>query len=335
MSDEQNLPRVAVIGTGGTIASVGKHSLELSEYINHGTLYDVHELLSCTPEVYRVANVVPVPHPSLQSPAIGPRTWLDLNDTIHDLVVRERLDGIVITHGTATLEETAYFLNLTLQVELPIVVVGAQRPATGLSGDGNLNLVNAIRVAGSPHARGLGVLVVLNDEVHAAREVTKTSTLRVQTFRAPDFGALGHADPDTVAFYRRPVRRHQPNTEFHVGGQTQLPRVDIVLSYAGADGHAVRAARAAGAQGIVAAGFAPGLVTPDQLIALVECAHAGIVVVQSTRVGSGRVPILEAAQAPGTISADNLTPQKARILLMLALAAGIPREELPRVFQTY
>ena len=329
------LPRVAVIGTGGTIASAGDHSLELTEYINHNRLYDIDTLLARTPEVARFAEVVPVAYATLQSTAIGPAQWLRLNDAMHDLVGKERLDGIVVTHGTATLEETAYFLNLSLHIPQTVVVVGAQRPATGLSGDGPLNLVNAVRVAGSRSAAGLGVLVVMNDEILSAREATKTSTLRLQTFRAPDFGVLGHADPDTVAIYRRPTRQRQPDTEFFVRGMAQLPRVDVVMSYAGADGALVRAAAAAGAQGIVVAGFAPGLITPDQRAALDACAEQGIPVVQSSRVGSGRVPRLEVAQAKGTVSADNLTPQKARILLMLALAQGVTAAELPRIFETY
>lgn len=329
------LPRVAVIGTGGTIASVGEHSLELTEYINHNRLYDIHELLARTPELERVAEVVPVPYATLQSPALGPCEWLELNNAIHDLAAKERIDGIVVTHGTATLEETAYFLNLSLHISQPVVLVGAQRPATGLSSDGPLNLVNAVRVAGSQAALGLGVLVVMNDEILAAREVTKTSTLRLQTFRAPDFGVLGHADPDGVAIYRRPTRVRQPDTEFFVRGFRDLPRVDIVMSYAGADGTLIRAAQAEGAKGLIVAGFAPGLVTPDQRVALEACANDGVAVVQASRVGSGRVPRLEVAQATGTVVADNLTPQKARILLMLALAAEVPGAELQRMFEIY
>lgn len=334
MTMDARLPKVAVIGTGGTIASVGLHRLELTEYIDHNKLYDIHELLAKTPELSEVAEIRPVPYATLQSPAVGPEAWLALNALIHDVAATD-VDGIVITHGTATLEETAYFLNLALKVAVPVVVVGAQRPATGLSTDGNLNLLNAVRVAGSEEARGLGVLVVMNDEIHAAREATKTSTLRVQTFRAPDFGVLGHADPDHIAIYRKPVRARAPDTEFDVRNHTALPRVDIVMSYAGTDDFAIRAARDAGAKGLVVAGFAPGLTTPAQLRALTECSEQGLVVVQSSRAGSGRVPTLRAAQPPGSISADNLTPQKARILLMVALAAGLTRDQIESAFRRY
>ena len=255
---------------------------------------------------------------------------------IHALVAeRPGLDGIVITHGTATLEETAYFLNLALKVEIPVVLVGAQRPATAVSADGPLNLVNAVRTAGSAHARGMGVMIVLNDEIQAAREGTKTSTLRLQTFRSPDFGALGHADADGVAFYRAPLRRHAPDSEFDVSGLDALPRVDVIYAYAGADGAAVQACVGAGAQGIVAAGFAPGLVPPAQLDALNEAARAGVAVAHCSRVGSGRVPALGASHARGSVTADNLTPQKARILLMLGLTRTRNRTELQRMFDTY
>src|SRR5258705_221393 len=204
------------------------------------------ELLERFPEAAEAAEIVPVRFRAVGSTAIGPGDWLALDAAVHDAIGREApLDGVVITHGTATLEETAYFLDLTLKVETTVVLVGAQRPATGLSSDAGLNLLNAIRVAGAPEARGLGVLVVLNDEIQTAREVTKTSTLRLETFRSPDLGMLGYADPDgRVAIYRRPSRRHAPDTEFDLRGRADLPRVDIAASYAGADGAATGAFRA-------------------------------------------------------------------------------------------
>ena len=336
MTTRPERPSVAVVGTGGTIASVGGDGLELVRYIDRKQMLSIDELLARIPELAQVANVTPITYRALQSPAIGPADWLELVERIDDLVAAQpELDGIVITHGTATLEETAYFLNLALQVDLPVVLVGAQRPATAVSGDGALNLVNAVRTAGSPHARGMGVMIVLNDEIQAAREGTKTSTLRLQTFRTPDFGALGHADADDVVFYRAPLRRHAPNTEFDVRGLDALPRVDIVYAYAGADGTAIGACVEAGAQGIVAAGFAPGLVPPAQLEALENAAGAGVVVAHGSRVGSGRVPALGASHAPGSVTTDNLTPQKARILLMLGLTRTRDPAELQRMFGTY
>ena len=339
MTSTTPLPRVAVIGTGGTISAVGRHSLELMEYITNKTMYDVRELLARIPEADRVAEVVPVPYAALPSTSIEPSHWLELVDRIDSLVAEDpALDGIVLTHGTATLEETAYFLGLTLKVGCPVVVTGAQRPASGLSTDAFLNLVNALRVAGCGAARGLGVLVMLNDEIHAAREVAKTSTQRLQTFRTPDFGALGQVDEDGVNIYRHPIRRRAPDTEFDVRGAdaSDLPRVDVALSYAGADGADIDAYVAAGARGIVVAGFAPGLNTKGQAAALERAHGRGVVLVQSSRVGSGRVPALAGdQQLPDPIVADNLSPWKARILLMLALHATRDRDEIRRMFETY
>jgi L-asparaginase len=181
----------------------------------------------------------------------------------------------------------------------------------------------------------MGVLVLLNDEIHAAREVTKTSTLRLQTFRTPDFGVLGHADGDAVVFYRQPVRRRAPDTEFDISGVDAVPRVDVSYSYAGADGTAVRAFVAAGARGIVSAGFAPGFSSPGEAEALKEAVDQGVVVVQSTRAGSGRTFQSTRLKAGGILIADNLNPQKARILLSLALATTRDPDELMRMFRTY
>ncbi len=238
-------------------------------------------------------------------------------------------------HGTATLEETAYALNLTAKVDVPIVVVGSQRPASALSTDAGLNLVNAVRTAASPQARGMGVLVCLNDEVQSAREVTKTSTARVQTFRSPDFGVLGHADGDAVVFYRRPTRKHAPDTEFDIRQLDALPRVDIAYSYAGDDGAATRAFVAAGAKGIVAAAFAPGLLSPPEMDALKAALAAGVTVVVSSRAGSGRTFESSRLRNIGLLTADNLKTQKARILLALALTKTSDPAEIRRMFATY
>ena len=330
-------PRVAVIGTGGTISSLGAHSLEISSYIDRGDRLEVEDLLARVPEIHRVAEIVPVPFAALPSTAIGPPDWLNLARTVTDTVKADpTLSGVAITHGTASLEETAYFLNLTLPVDVPVVLVGAQRPASALSGDGPMNLVNAIRVAGAPQSRGMGVLTLLNDEIHAARDVSKTSTLRLQTFRTPDFGALGHVDEDAVSFYRRPIRRHVPDTAFELAALPEtLPRVDIAMTYAGADGAAIEAFVNAGASGIVAAGFAPGLSTPLQLEALRAARARGLVIVQSSRVGSGRIIGLRTQHVPGNVTADNLTPQKARILLMLALTQTNDPVKVQALFNTH
>jgi L-asparaginase len=294
------------------------------------------EIIAHWPETALVADILPVRYRAIPSPAIGFPEWKELAALCSRLEQQHPdLAGIVIGHGTATLEETAYFLNLVVKVSIPVVIVGSQRPSSAVSSDAGMNLVNAIRVAASPDARGLGVLVVLNDEIHAAREVTKTSTLRMQTFRTPDFGVLGHADGDAVAFYRQPLRRRAPDTEFDIADLTGLPRVDISYSYAGGDGTATRAFITAGANGIIAAGFAPGMCPPDEFEALSEAVTNGITVVQCTRAGSGRTFRGSKLRDAGFLIADNLNPQKARLLLALALTVTREPEEILRIFRTY
>ena len=329
-------PKVAFIGTGGTIASIGKGPLDLQDYGANGIVLHADELITRWPETALVADVLPVRYRNIPSTAINYTDWKALV-LLCDRLVAEHPDlaGIVIGHGTATLEETAYFLNLTLKVKVPVVLVGAQRPSSALSTDAGLNLVNAIRVAASPEARGMGVLAVLNDEIQAAREVTKTATLRLQTFRSRDFGVLGHADGDAIAFYRYPLRQCFPETEFDIRALDAPPRVDIAYAYAGSDGTAVRAFTAAGAKGIVSAGFAPGFSAPGDFEALKEAVAHGVVVVQSTRAGSGRTFRGTRLKDAGFLIADNLLPQKARILLSLALTVTRDPEQIARMFRTY
>ncbi len=331
------LPTVAIIGTGGTISGVGADAFDVFDYGTTGRFMHVDELLATVPELARVGTIVPVRYKNLNSTNLGPVDWLALARLTSE-VARDNpgLDGIVITHGTASLEETAFFLTLTVKVSIPVVLVGAMRPSSALGADGPANLVNAVRVAGSPAARGMGVLVVLNDEISAARDVTKTSNYRVQTFRTPDFGLLGYADGDAVAFYRKPIRRCAPDTEFEVAGLETLPRVDIVPAYGGADAVLIEAAVAAGARGLVSAGFPSGSPSPVQKEALLRASAAGVVVVQSSRAGSGRViPATESMRQSGFVGSDTLTPQKARILLMLGLTRTSDPQDIKRMFAEY
>jgi L-asparaginase len=331
-----HLPRIAVIGAGGTISSLGTSSLDVLDYPEFGQKLGIDAILDRFPETRRVADPVGVPFRSVGSTAIGPQEWAELRVLVHGIAAAQPgLAGIVILHGTATLEETAFFLNLTLRVTVPVVLVGAQRPASALGSDAGINLVAAVRVAGDPHARGKGVLVVLNDEIHAARDVVKTSTYRVQTFRSLDFGALGHVDGDGVHFYRAPLRRHAPETEFAGLDEIVLPRVDIVYSYGGADGVMIDAVVAAGAHGIVCAGLAPGIATPLERAALQRAAARGVAIVQATRAVSGRVAPRRHLREAGIVAADDLSPQKARILLGLGLIRTHAVAELQRMFHTY
>src|SRR3954447_12096516 len=315
-----SLPRIAVIGTGGTISSLGASSMDVLDYPDFGQKLTSEALLERFPETRLVAEPVPVTFRQVGSTAVGPADWLELRALIHRLAREDPgIAGFVIPHGTATLEETAFFLNLTLGVSQPVVLVGAQRPASALGTDAGMNLVNALRVAGCPEARGLGVLVVLNDEIHPARDVVKTSTYRVQTFRSLDYGALGHVDGDGPHFYRAPLKAHMPDTPFAARDIGKLPRVDIIYSYAGADGDLVEAAVKAGARGLVSAGFAPGTPSPAQQAAFLEAAKSGVVVVQCSRAASGRIAPRRRLHETGIVAGEDLSPQKARILLMLML----------------
>jgi L-asparaginase len=329
------LPRIAVLGTGGTISSLGASSLDVLDYPDFGQKLTCEALLERFPESRLVADPLPVTFRQVGSTDIGPRDWLEIRALIHRLAAEEpAIAGFVIPHGTATLEETAFFLNLTLASVQPVVLVGAQRPASALGTDAGMNLVNALRVAGSTEARGKGVLVVLNDEIHAARDVVKTSTYRLQTFRSADFGALGHVDGDGVHFYRAPVRAHMPDTQFAHLELKVLPRVEIIYSYAGADGALVDAAVATGARGLVSAGFAPGSPTPEQRAAFERAAKSGIVVVQCSR-ATGRVAPRRRLRESGIVAGLDFSPQKARILLMLALSTTTDVGEIQRAFETY
>ncbi|MBJ3777298.1 asparaginase [Acuticoccus mangrovi] len=327
--------KIAVIGTGGTISSIGRNPFDIQDYITLGKMMNAAEMVEFFADVATLADLVPISFPPMPSTAIAFDEYVMILERIDAVTADPEVAGVVILHGTATLEETAYALNLTAKTEVPIVLTGAQRPASGLSTDGAMNFANAVRVAASQEARGMGVLTLLNDEIQCAREVTKTSTWRMQTFRTPDFGALGHADADRISFYRRPMRPGAPNGPFDIEALKKVPRVDVSYAYAGCDGTAVRAFVAAGAKGIVSAGFGPGFVPPAEHEALAEAVKAGVTVVQSSRTGSGRAAIVTRQREAGLIGGDNLNPQKARILLALALTKTSDPEAIADLFATY
>lgn len=327
-------PRVVLIGTGGTMSSLGTSSLDLMDYPEYGTKISPEEILGRVPEVKQIANVETVPFRSVGSTALAPADWFALRTRIRELADDQPdLAGIVIVHGTATLEETAFFLDLTLNVSPVIVLVGAQRPISAVGSDAAMNLVGAMRVAADPASRGRGVLVVLNDEIHAARDVVKTATLRLQTFRSADFGVLGVVDPDGVHYYRRVDRPQTPHSVFcELADDTAVPRVDVLYSYAGADETFIDAALDKGARGLVSAGLAPGIPAKAEQAALLAAVRQGIPVVQCSRSASGRVAARRYLRETGFIPGGDFSPQKARILLALGLAAGVGHEGLPELF---
>jgi L-asparaginase len=283
-----------------------------------------------------IADILPIPYPAADRISIGLSEWLELtnliNRTAHDW---PDVVGFVIVYGTEHLEEPAYFLSLTIKTNKTVVLIAARASASASDIDLELTLNGAIRAAIAPQTRGFGVLVYVNDEDHAAHEAGLASARCFQKIHDAESVVLGHVDNDEVNIYRKPLRRQGSDTEFDVAGLTDLPRVDIAYSYSGADGVAVDAFVSAGARGIVSAGFAPGVSTPLERAALERATKAGVVVVQSSRGGSGRVAHRRALIEAGLLAGDNLNPQKARALLSLALTRTHDIQEIRRIFSAY
>ncbi len=329
-------PRIKIIGTGGSIAGIGLHRFDYTQYAELGKKLTIEQSLDRIPEANDIADIRSENLISVGSGAIGPTEWLQLSHRINNLLKTEDLDGIVVTHGTATLEETSYFLQLTIKSKKPVVVTGAMRPPTAVGTDADINLLDAIRVATSPEAVGKGVLTVLNNEIHSARDVQKANTLRIETFRANELGFLGYADSDgQVLFYREPTRRHTSSSAFDVDCITDLPRVDIVYAYGGSDSLLINAVRRNHSDGMVMTGFGSGTFPPDMLDAGSEAVKEGIPVVIASRSTAGRTVITPRVTRLGFIVADNLQPQKARVLLMLGLTTTNNHKILQQMFMEY
>ncbi len=328
-------PEVVILATGGTIAGAGVTNTTTVGYTSAVTAVD--KLIANVPELAKVANVRGEQISQIGSESMTMEIWLKLAKRVNQLLARGDVDGVVITHGTDTLEETAYFLNLVVKSDKPVVLVGSMRPGTAMSADGPLNLYRAVILAGNKAAVGKGVLVMLNDTINAGRDVTKTITDRVETFRAPDLGALGLFTGDQPVFYRQPLRKHTAASEFDVMSLTSLPRVDIVYHYAGNEGTMIEAAVKAGARGIVHAGTGNGSIGKAEYPAIEKALDQGVVVVRSSRVGGGIIARNGEADDDqyGFVASDSLNPQKARILLMLALTRTTDVDEIQRMFWTY
>jgi L-asparaginase len=334
----KDLPLVWVLSTGGTIAGAGASSTNLAEY-KGGTILG-EELVKAVPEIKGYANVKVEQIVNVGSSNITLKNLLTLARGINKIFAEDpKVAGVVVTHGTSTLEETAYFLNLTVKHDRPVVIVGAMRPSTAISADGPLNLLNAIRTAIAPEARGKGVLVVMNDEINGARDVTKTNTYRVETFRSPELGYLGYVDEDKVTFYRASTKRHTVKSEFDLSNVGELPTVDIIYSYIEPSVTTIQAFSASGVKGIVFAGTGAGTLSDSVKEAvktvLSTPSEGKPVLVRSNRTGNGRVIGRKEYDDLGYIPADTLNPQKARILLMLALTRTNDLNEIKRMFAEY
>jgi L-asparaginase len=326
---------VAVLLTGGTIGAAGRDELDRLDYVDAGRILTDAEALA----LYRFpddVDVSPRRVAHVPSTAVDEAFWADLRTTVL-AIARDEPDvaGVVVTHGTATLEETAYVLHLTLASDLPVVLVGAQRPPAALGSDAQVGLANAVRVAASPAARGHGVLVAMDDRILSARDVQKTSNSGLDAFRARDHGALGDVDPyGGVWFYRKLLRRHTLDSPFAADPARGWPRVEVVPVWAGADGRVVERPVADGARGLVVASLPPGMNPVEVEVAMSRAVDAGVLVVVASRAGTGRVTHRHAFDERGLIGADTLSPPQARILLSLCLAAGMGREEVVEAFAT-
>ena len=334
-SAQATLPWVVVLSTGGTIAGRGGSSTSLTEYKSGSILGS--ELVDAVPEIMQHARVRVEQIANLGSTNISTAIWLKLAARINAIFNEEpEVAGVVVTHGTNTLEETAYFLHLTVKHDKPVVLVGAQRPATAISADGPLNLLNGVRVAGAPVSRGKGVLVVMNEAINGARDVTKSNTYRVEAFRSGELGYLGFVDSDEVTFYRASTKRHTARSEFDVSKLLTLPKVEILYAYAEPGVEAITAVGAT-AQGIVFVGTGAGGLSDLERAAVKTLGpiEKRPVIVRSNRTGNGRVIARKEYDAEGMLPADNLNPQKARILLMLALTQTRDGAEIRRMFREY
>jgi len=318
----QDLPLIKIVATGGTIANTPSGRLHAGE---------VAEVI---PELNETARIEIEEVLRVGSSDVTPDRWLILTEKINQLAARSDLNGFVVTHGSNTLEETAYFLHLTVKTEKPVVLTAAQRQFTTLSSDSPKNFLDAVRVAASAAAAGKGVMTVVNDEINCGRDVTKRMSYRLQTYTSPDVGALGFVDLNRVTFYRQPLRKHTVASEFDVSRLERLPRVDIIYTASGTDGILIDAAvERAHSDGLVIAVSPTGAPAPGMKEALNRAAAAGVPVVYANRGGHDRLRRMLPDEP--FIAGDNLNAQKARILLMLALTKTRDFAEIQRIFDEY
>ena len=330
----QSKPNVVILATGGTIAGAGT-SATGSAYTSGQV--KIEAMIDAVPNIRDLANLRGEQLANVGSQDMNVKVWLDLAKRINELLADPSVNGIVITHGTDTQEETAYFLNLTVKSDKPVVLTGSMRPSTALSAEGPLNLYNAVAVAASPLSRGYGVMVAMNDEIHAAKDVRKMITTPVQTFQSPQEGLIGTVIFGQVEFLHKPNGKHTTMSEFSLDGVTSLPRVDIVYACADMSPDLIDIMVKAGAKGIVIAGVGDGNMNAGTLEAAKKAAEKGVWVVRSSRVPIGKVLIAGEVNDKeyGTLCSDELNPQKARVLLMLAMVKKRSWEDMQRLFIEY
>jgi len=332
---DKKLPNVVILATGGTIAGAGVSSTG-SAYTSGQV--KIEAMIDAVPNIRSLANLRGEQIANVGSQDMNVKVWFDLAKRINELLATKEVDGVVITHGTDTQEETAYFLNLVVKSDKPVVLTGSMRPSTALSADGPLNMYNAVAIAANPKAKGYGVMVLMNDDIHSAHDVKKMITTPVHTFESPLEGLLGTCIFGEVEFFHKPFGKHTFESEFSVDGVKELPRVDIVYTCADVSPDLIDIMVKAGAKGIVIAGVGDGNMNAGTLEAAKRATKAGIPVVRASRVPVGAVLIKGEVvdEDFGTVSSADLNPQKARILLMLALLKkDRTREDLQRLYIEY
>jgi L-asparaginase len=331
---EGKKPNIVILATGGTIAGAAATGTQAG-YTSGAVTIDA--MIAAVPGITDLANIKGEQISNVGSQDISFDIMLTLAKRINQLLGTPQVDGIVVTHGTDTMEETAFFLNLVVKSDKPVVMVGSMRPSTAVSADGPLNLFNAVGVAADPNAKGRGVLVVMNDWIHGAHSLTKTNTTAVQTFMSPLRGLVGVAAYGKNDFYCTPPWKHTTSSEFNIANVTRLPRVDILFAYADMPADLIDASVANGAKGIVLAGVGNGNVNKVSLEAAEKAANEGVVIVRSSRVATGTVGrnVEVNDDEMGFVASDELNPQKSRILLMLALLKPRTPAEIQTLFQSY
>lgn len=327
-------PIVHIIGCGGTIAGRAASDQELIGY-KAGEI-GVDELITAMPELTEIAHIQGEQLCNIDSTNMSEAIWLSLAARVQELVNQDGVDGVVITHGTDTMEETAYFLNLTVHTSKPVVFVGAMRPATALSADGPLNLLNAVHLAACPEAGQYGVLVAMNDQISSARNVTKTNTTHVDSFKSWELGYVGYFQNGRPCFYNMPARLHTNRSDLTCAGVSALPPVWVLYCHVGISPIMVQAAVQAGARGLVVAGLGHGNI-PDDVLAAIEAAQQeqSLIVVRASRAGNGIISPVAEDKGKSIVAGDNLSCQKAKLLLQLALLKTEDPAEIQRIFDTY
>jgi L-asparaginase len=331
---DEDKPQIVILATGGTIA--GSAETQTQAGYTSGQV-GVEVLINAVPQLAGLARVSGEQVANVGSQDMTDAIWLELAKKVGEVAADPDVDGIVITHGTDTIEETGYFLNLVVKTDKPVVMTAAMRPSTALSADGPLNIFNAVAVAADPQARGRGVLIVANDDIHGARGVTKTSTTDVQTFASPERGLIGVSLYGVNRYFRYPYRSHTSSSEFSVEGVEALPRVDVAYITADVSPDLIDCAVANGAKGIVTAGVGNGNMTSAALEAVKRAIARGVVVVRSTRVPSGSVGrnVEIDDDAIGTVASGELNPAKSRVLLKLALLKTRDPAKIQGYFDRY